>query len=178
MRCYGIAVSELPEIGRKDTAVPQMNQSFLSDARDRDNPPVCCPKTGLMAIGGDQKPVTSGNFKKWPFIHVKALCLLSGDCPQLAALITDYQSVIFYLRNLGDFILCNSLYCAVEAQELARAKVAHVALLSRRPAQGNISPDLNAIAQLAGLLPRRANGLRNAVDLLMRRADHKRISSL
>ena len=36
MRCYGIAVSKLPEIGRKDTAILQMNQSFLAHARDRD----------------------------------------------------------------------------------------------------------------------------------------------
>src|SRR5437667_1839539 len=140
MRCYGIAVSELPEIGRKDTAVPQMNQSFLIDARDRDNLPVCCPKTGLMAIGGDQKPVTSGNFKKWPFIHVKAFCLLSRDSPQFAALVTDHHSLIFYLRNFDGFVLCDSRDCAMEPQELAWTKIAHVALLSRCPVQGNISP--------------------------------------
>ena len=82
MRCYGIAVSELLEIGRKDTALPQMNQSFLIDARDRDNLPVCCPKTGLMAIGGNQKPVTSGNFNLLQIDEATCRIGIAGQAPK------------------------------------------------------------------------------------------------
>src|SRR5207249_4889298 len=47
MRRYGVPVSVLLEIAWKDTAVPQMNLSFLIDAPDRDDFAVCRTKTGL-----------------------------------------------------------------------------------------------------------------------------------
>jgi hypothetical protein len=114
MCCYRVAVSELLEIGRQNRTILKANESFLVHAGDRHNLPICCPKIGVMAIGGDQKPVAASNLEQTPFIHRKALCLPGGDRPQFAALIADYQSLILDLRNLDGFILRNSLDCPVK----------------------------------------------------------------
>jgi hypothetical protein len=64
------------------------------------------------------------------------------------------------LNDLDRLILRNAFYRSMKPKELARMKVAPIGLLSRRPGQGNVSCNGNAVAEVSLLLANRANGVR------------------
>src|SRR5207249_10854539 len=84
MRGNGVSMSELPEIGRENAAIIQMNSSGVIDSRDRDDFSICCAKLCFSTIGREQQLVARCDFNCSPVEHIERFRLFLRKDADLA----------------------------------------------------------------------------------------------